>query len=227
MPFINNDSGPKKIYLEPKNGFLVQAYKTPKDGFEPETRTNSKGEKFIKYVKKEPKLQARFVSLEKIEDTFGPKWVLVLEDATNTYEIKWKYSSGYTRTFFNQFVYADLSKDLTINASASTFTKDSDGSTGQSVGLWISQDGESLPYFSKGDQKDLVPPVEELEFKGKMEKDDTKQVKFFVDKAMELINKFKMESTKAAGSSTEAEPSTGASTPTEQNNDPVTDDLPF
>jgi len=150
------------IFVNIKDGSLV----IKKDG-EYETFSSIKG--FITKVD--------FIE-EEFEGKKQEKAKIYITDVDQTYILQMKTNSGYFRGFCNSLKSGSPTKEVTITPSS----KKNDNGKKQTT-CFVEQDGRYLKHFFtkdfKGDDKDFLPDLDKIVFKGETIYDNTKQVEYW------------------------------------------------
>jgi len=229
---LTNRGEQKVYYVTPSGGKLTLSSKSEREGYVKKTFTGKDGTVVTKFVMEFDTLKG-FLEDAKVEQTdYGKRWTLKITIEDEVYYVQFKYSSGYSRSFFNQLEMIDLSKPISLNASHKE--EEHDGKITQSVALWVSQDGNWVGFKYTKDNPGDLPKWEEVTVKGEVVKDDTAIMEFYEKKATAIFNELKLTRDQAAADSfMESEitgedvviPSAGVTSSTTLNLTP--DDLPF
>jgi len=122
------------------------------------------------------------LNVEFIEEEFkGKKYEkakIFIKSEDQTYILQMRTDSGYFRGFCNTLKSGNAIKELTVTPSSKV------GENGKSqTTCFIQQDGKYLKHFFtkdfSGDDKDFLPKLEKVEFKGVVHYDNTKQVEYW------------------------------------------------
>jgi len=152
------------IFVNIKDGSLV--IKKGKEQ-EPETFSSIKG--FITKVD--------FIE-EEFEGKKQEKAKIYITDVDQSYILQMKTNSGYFRGFCNSLKSGSPTKEVTITPSSK---KNENGK--KQTTCFVEQDGRYLKHFFtkdfKGDDKDFLPDLDKIVFKGETIYDNTKQVEYW------------------------------------------------
>lgn len=151
--------------------------------------------------------------------------LLIINDGQETFQLKMRLESGYTRAFCSIIENADLSKPITFSPTY----KEENGKP--KTGMFLNQNGKALKwYYTKADPKGL-PQLVKVVFKGKDQWDNEKQQEYFNDLLLHKIKPALNHALFAGGASDLNKGAAGAAAgrrPVDANDitEPI-DDLPF
>lgn len=119
----------------------------------------------------------------KTDGKYGPELHLSLFDK-NVYVLQMKLDSGYGRAFLKIIPNADLAIPMSI---VPTYRPPKDGQEFGESGMIITQGGKALKWAYTKDNPNGLPPLEQLTVKGKKVWDNTKQIEFLLNVALNQI----------------------------------------
>ena len=186
----------KTFYLTPSGGKLQLSSKEKRDGYEERVVETSKGEKITKYVKEFDAVSGHISDVVTEDTEYGKRWVVTIRDNSETYIIKFPYSSGYADTFLQQIENVDLSKPVYINPSYKEVERD--GKMRKQTGMWIKQNGEAIKFKYTKENPQGRPEKTETKFKGQVVWDDTDRLMFHERAVTNLFNDFKFRQASAS-----------------------------
>lgn len=187
---LENRSLTKTFYLTPSGGKLQLASKEKKEGYEERIVETSKGDRITKYVKEFDALSGLISDVSVEDSEYGKKWVVNIQDGSDTFILRFAYSSGYSETFLQQIENVDLSKPVYISPSYREIEKD--GKIRKQTGLWLRQDNELVKFKYSKDNPQGRPDKTETTYKGKTVWDDTDRLRFHESAVAKLFNEFKL-----------------------------------
>lgn len=172
---------------------------------------------FFNYI--EGYLQGLEIRDEEYQGEQYKKLCLMINDGAEDFQLQMRLDSGYGRAFCNIILNVDLKNPMTITP---TF-EEVDGK--QRSGMFINQNGKAVKWYFTKDHPNGLPPMKEVQFKGKTAWDNTDQQLFYMDL---LLNKIKPQLSNSVvdgpphqfGTSSERIPTAAEIT------EPI-DDLPF
>jgi hypothetical protein len=129
---------------------------------------NGEGKKIWELVY--DKLSGRLTAIEFKESDFGKEIHFVISDGPEKYKLQLPFSSGVAKSLIMRLPNCDLSKDIEIHTGLDT-KKDKTFS-------YVSQDGQTVKMKWTKDNPGDLPPMVQIEFKGKLQWDDTAQLKY-------------------------------------------------
>jgi hypothetical protein len=192
----------KVFWLKPVNGKFELSLKEKREGFTEKMVETSDGRKITKYVKEFSFVSGQICDLV-VEDTdYGRRWLVKVCDGDEVYNIAFKYSSGYSKSFLNQIENVDLSKPVTITCSVKEIEKN--GKTIPNTALWIRQNEEWVGFKYTKDNPGNRPELKELTVKGEKIWDDTDQLKYYEAITTKMFNEYKLNSATSSTASTPA-----------------------
>jgi len=183
--------GTKTYYLTPSGGKLQLASKEKRDGYEERVVETSKGERITKYVKEFDAVSGYITDVVAEDSEYGKRWVVTIKDDTDTFILKFAYSSGYADSFLQQIENVDLQEKVYINPSYREIEKD--GKIRRQTGIWIRQNGELVKFKYSKDNPQGRPEKTETTYKGKTVWDDTDRLLFHEKAVANKFNEFKLE----------------------------------
>lgn len=180
----------KTFWLKPVNGKFELSAKEKREGFTEKVVETSDGRKITKYVQEFNYVAGELCDIL-VEDTdYGRRWVVKVCDGDEMYNIAFKYSSGYSKSFLNQVEKVDLSKPVQITCSVKEVEKN--GKTIPNTSMWIRQNDEWVGFKYTKDNPGNRPQLKELTVKGEKIWDDTDQLKYYEDTITKLFNNHKL-----------------------------------
>lgn len=188
----------KTYYVAPNEGKLTLSSKTPKDGYEKREFTDKDGNTVVKYLLEFDELTVMLADAKAEETKFGKRWSVKGINEDEVYFLQFPYSSGYSRSFFNQLENIDLTKPVTITASYKE--QEYQGKMVPNTALWVHQNGNWVGFkYSKENPGDR-PAWKTIQVKGKDQQDDSDIQKFYENVATRLFNELKLNNDKQAAS---------------------------
>lgn len=180
----------KTFWLKPVNGKFELSAKEKREGFVEKVVETSDGRKITKYVQEFNYVSGELCDVQ-VEDTdYGRRWLVKVCDGDEIYNIAFKYSSGYSKSFLNQVENVDLSKPVQITCSVKEVEKN--GKTIPNTSMWIRQGDEWVGFKYTKDNPGDRPQLKELTVKGEKVWDDTDQLKYYEDTVTKLFNNHKL-----------------------------------
>jgi hypothetical protein len=188
---LKNRGESKTYYVAPNSGKLTLSSKTEREGYVRKEFVDSNGKITVKYVMEFDQLTVKLKDA-KVESTdYGKRWAVKGVADDEVYFLQFKYSSGYSKSFFKQLEMVDLSKPVTITASYKE--EEYDGRTVKNSALWIAQDGKWVGFKYTKDNPGDLPAEELITVKGEEVKDDTKMLAYFETVATQIFNELKLK----------------------------------
>ena len=127
----------------------------------------------------------KLTSASVVDTDFGKQWKLVFGDASGTYVLSLKYTSGYAKTLVMALCSPNFDPRMPVTLKPYSFApKDNPKKT--IIGTTVFQFDHKLerPYCSPRDPepagRTLLPDLEVLQVRGETVYDDTKQMEFIV-----------------------------------------------
>lgn len=192
MKGLKNRSESKTYWVTPSGGKMTLSSKEKRDGYVFKTFTGSDKKEYSKWVLEFDQLAGYITDVRTADTDYGKRWEVVVEIDDETYILCFKYSSGYSKSFLNQFPNIDLTKPVEVSASYEEAKDDKP----QNAALWVRQgtgvksDWVGFKY-SKDNPGDR-PDLEELTVKGEKVLDDTKRLAFHEKEVTAILNDFKL-----------------------------------
>lgn len=128
----------------------------------------------------------KLTSASVVDTDFGKQWKLVFGDASGTYVLSLKYTSGYAKTLVMALCSPNFDPRMPVTLKPYSFApKDNPKKT--IIGTTVFQFDHKLerPYCSPRDPepagRTLLPDLEVLQVRGETVYDDTKQMEFIVN----------------------------------------------
>ena len=128
----------------------------------------------------------KLTSASVVDTDFGKQWKLVFGDASGTYVLSLKYTSGYAKTLVMALCSPNFDPRMPVTLKPYSFApKDNPKKT--IIGTTVFQFDHKLerPYCSPRDPepagRTLLPDLEALQVRGETVYDDTKQMEFIVN----------------------------------------------
>ena len=193
---LKNRGESKIFYVTPTGGKLTLSSKTEREGYVKKTFTDKDGKIITKFVMEFDTLVG-YLKDAKVESTdYGKRWTLKILNEDETYFVQFKYSSGYSRSFFNQLEMIDLSKPISLSASYKE--EEYEGKLTANTALWASQDGKWVGFKYTKENPGDRPEWTELVVKGDVVKDDTAVQQYYEKVATQIFNELKLSDDQAA-----------------------------
>lgn len=198
MKGLKNRGEQKTYYVTPRTGKLALSSKTEREGFVKHEIKTSSGETVVKYLMEFDQLTVYLKDAKAEATNYGKRWTVkgVIDD--EVYFLQFKYSSGYSRSFFKQLEMVDLSKPVTINASYEE--QEYEGKLTKNSALWIAQDGKWVGFKYTKDNPGDLPDWEKVTVKGEEQGDDTKMQQYFEKISTQIFNDLKLKEDQQAAS---------------------------
>lgn len=108
------------------------------------------------------------------ENEFGKDWIFELEDGGEVFALQMMYNSRYATTLLNALCNPDV--DFNLPITITPWSKEVDGK--QKTSTYLKQGEEDIKWYFTKDNPNGMPPLEQVEFKGKLQWDDFKIMKF-------------------------------------------------
>ena len=176
-------------------------------------------------------ISGRFIKIEKkSHEEFGDSWVIDLRDGEETYSLQIPYSSRQADGFLRRVPLLELEKDLEITCGVY------DGKPY----LTLKQNGGKVEYYWTREKPGSLPPMVQIQVKGKYIWDDTDKMAYLeryvnerlIPKLTELnpVVESELPPTELGGGNNDPMPEFKPSViPSSNNNPPIPeeDDLPF
>jgi len=188
-----------RIYLSVADGKIIQRVKEGTPNAIQRTTKNGKVVHEIKFGSLSGFLSG--VSIK--ENEFGKDWIFEIEDEGQVYALQMMYNSRYATTFLNALLNPDVNLSLPITITP--WSKEVDGKA--KTATYLKQGEEDIKWYFTKDNPNGMPPLEQVEFKGKLQWDDFKIMTADGLKPSEQFN--------------------SPGIPVDPNNAPDMDDLPF
>lgn len=194
MKGLKNREGGQTFYVTPIRGKMTLSSKTEKEGYVKKEFVKD-GKTIVKYLMEFDQLTVYLVDAKAEDTDYGRRWSVKGEIDGENYYLQFAYSSGYSKSFFNQLENIDLSKPCTITASYKE--EEFNGKTIGVTALWVRQDGEWVGFKYSNDNPGDRPPLEEITVKGVKQHDDTKMQKYYEEVATRIFNELKLSKAQA------------------------------
>jgi len=145
-----------------------------------ETRVNKIGKTV--HEKYYDSFTGKLVALKVADGNYGKQWEFSFQDSGEVYKLQLGYTNSFAKNILKMLPNADLSKEMKISPS----TKVQEDGTKKSS-IFINQDGVALKHAYTRDNPNGLPPMTQVTVKGSLVWDDTDQMVFLEDMAMETI----------------------------------------
>jgi hypothetical protein len=212
-----------RIYLSVADGKIIQRVKEGTPNAIQRTTKNGKVVHEIKFGSLSGFLSG--VSIK--ENEFGKDWIFEIEDEGQVYALQMMYNSRYATTFLNALLNPDVNLSLPITITP--WSKEVDGKA--KTATYLKQGDDDIKWYFTKDNPNGMPPLEQVEFKGKLQWDDFKIMTFLEAQVNAKIkpNLYKSSGgyVKPADGLKPSEQFNSPGIPVDPNNAPDEDDLPF
>lgn len=181
MGFIQASPLQGATYFTISDGKCRIRLKEPQEGCI--TRVTKDGNTVHEFV--HDQFVGKLTSASVVDTDFGKQWKLVFGDASGTYVLSLKYTSGYAKTLVMALCSPNFDPRMPVTLKPYSFApKDNPKKT--IIGTTVFQFDHKLerPYCSPRDPepagRTLLPDLEVLQVRGETVYDDTKQMEFIV-----------------------------------------------
>ena len=181
MGFVQSSPLQGATYFTISDGKCRIRLKEPQEGCI--TRVTKDGNTVHEYV--HDQFVGKLTSASVVDTDFGKQWKLVFGDASGTYVLSLKYTSGYAKTLVMALCSPNFDPRMPVTLKPYSFApKDNPKKT--IIGTTVFQFDHKLerPYCSPRDPepagRTLLPDLEVLQVRGETVYDDTKQMEFIV-----------------------------------------------
>lgn len=179
MGFIQSTPLQGATYFTISDGKCRIRLKEPQDGCI--TRVTKDGNTVHEFV--HDQFVGKLTSASVVDTDFGKQWKLVFGDASGTYVLSLKYTSGYAKTLVMALCSPNFDPRMPVTLKPYSFEpKDRPGKT--VIGTTVLQFDQKLerPYCSPRDPepagRQILPDLEVMQVRGETIYDDTKQLEF-------------------------------------------------
>lgn len=181
MGFVQSSPLQGATYFTISDGKCRIRLKEPQEGCI--TRVTKDGNTVHEFV--HDQFVGKLTSASVVDTDFGKQWKLVFGDASGTYVLSLKYTSGYAKTLVMALCSPNFDPRMPVTLKPYSFApKDNPKKT--IIGTTVFQFDHKLerPYCSPRDPepagRTLLPDLEVLQVRGETVYDDTKQMEFIV-----------------------------------------------
>lgn len=182
MGFVQASPLQGATYFTISDGKCRIRLKEPQEGCI--TRVTKDGNTVHEYV--HDQFVGKLTGASVVDTDFGKQWKLVFGDASGTYVLSLKYTSGYAKTLVMALCSPNFDPRMPVTLKPYSFApKDNPKKT--IIGTTVFQFDQKLerPYCSPRDPepagRTLLPDLEVLQVRGETVYDDTKQMEFIVN----------------------------------------------
>lgn len=182
MGFVQSSPLQGATYFTISDGKCRIRLKEPQEGCI--TRVTKDGNTVHEFV--HDQFVGKLTSASVVDTDFGKQWKLVFGDASGTYVLSLKYTSGYAKTLVMALCSPNFDPRMPVTIKPYSFApKDNPKKT--IIGTTVFQFDHKLerPYCSPRDPepagRTILPDLEVLQVRGETVYDDTKQMEFIVN----------------------------------------------